>query len=107
MHHSQKKCNTHGAKRITLALLCCICIKKESQPHSIYPYLIQCDMLPLMAEEWRAGIQRNFDAAIRGNQKVFDTMIEQHAAIVDAIRRRDISAAQLMEQHIRTVTIVE
>ena len=64
-------------------------------------------VVTVMAEEWRAGIQRNFDAAIRGNQKVFDTMIEQHAAIVDAIRRRDISAAQLMEQHIRTVTIVE
>ena len=64
-------------------------------------------VVTVMAEEWRAGIQRNFDAAIRGNQKVFDTMIEQHAAIVDAIRRRDVSAAQLMEQHIRTVTITE
>ena len=64
-------------------------------------------VVTVMAEEWRAGIQRNFVAAIRSNQKVFDTMIEQHAAIVDAIRRRDISAAQLMEQHIRTVTIVE
>ena len=64
-------------------------------------------VVTVMAEEWRAGIQRNFDAAIRSNQKVFDTMIEQHAAIVDAIRRRDVSAAQLMEQHIRTVTITE
>ena len=64
-------------------------------------------VVTVMAEEWRAGIQRNFNAAIRGNQKVFDTMIEQHAAIVDAIRRRDVSAAQLMEQHIRAVTIVE
>ena len=64
-------------------------------------------VVTVMVEEWRAGIQRNFDAAIRGNQKVFDTMIEQHAAIVDAIRRRDVSAATLMEQHIRTVTIVE
>ena len=64
-------------------------------------------VVTVMAEEWRAGIQRNFVAAIRSNQKVFDTMIEQHAAIVDAIRRRDVSAAQLMEQHIRTVTITE
>jgi GntR family transcriptional repressor for pyruvate dehydrogenase complex len=64
-------------------------------------------VVTVMAEEWRAGIQRNFDAAIRGNQKVFDTMIEQHTAIVDAIRRRDVSAAQLMEQHIRIVTIAE
>ena len=42
MHHSPKKCNTRDAKCntplrkcITLALYCCICIKKESQPQNI------------------------------------------------------------------------
>ena len=34
MHHSPKKCNTRDAKCITIALQCCICIKKESQPHT-------------------------------------------------------------------------
>lgn len=62
-------------------------------------------IVTVMAEEWRAGIQRIFDAALRGDHKVFDTMLEQHAAIVDAIRARDVAAADLMEQHIRSVTI--
>ena len=34
MHHFPKKCNTRDAKCITIALQCCICIKKESQPHT-------------------------------------------------------------------------
>ena len=62
-------------------------------------------IITVMAAEWKAGIRRNFEAAIQNSPQLFDTMILQHRAIADAIRSRDTSAGKLMEEHIRTVTL--
>lgn len=62
-------------------------------------------IITVMAAEWRAGIRRNFEAAISSRPDLFETMIIQHRGIADAIRRRDTSAGKLMEEHIRSVTL--
>lgn len=65
-------------------------------------------VITVMAEEWKAGIQRNFSAAIKKNLEIFDKMIEQHIAIVDAIRnQKSESAGALMRGHIEAMTIRE
>ncbi len=62
-------------------------------------------IVTVMATEWRTGIKRNFEEAIRSQPDLFKTMILQHRAIADAIRNRDVAAGKLMEEHIRTVTL--
>ena len=62
-------------------------------------------IIAVMAAEWRTGIRRNFEAAISTRPELFATMILQHRAIADAILSRDLSAGNLMEEHIRTVTL--
>lgn len=64
-------------------------------------------IVTVMAEEWSEGIRRNFEAAVEKNPDIFRIMISQHETITDAIRRRDPAAEQLMEEHIRTVTITD
>ena len=60
----------------------------------------------VMAEEWKAGIARNFSAAIQMDPSTFDRMVEQHQEVVSSIRRRDSeSAGRLMRTHIESVTL--
>jgi GntR family transcriptional repressor for pyruvate dehydrogenase complex len=58
----------------------------------------------VMAEEWREGIRRNFEAVFRGDREKIDRMIEHHSSIAGAIRARDAKAGSLMAEHIREMT---
>ncbi len=63
-------------------------------------------VISVMAEEWKAGIARNFSAAIQMDPGTFDGMIEQHKNIVAYIRSRDSEAAgRMMREHIESVTL--
>lgn len=59
----------------------------------------------VMAAAWENNIRQNFAAAMQDDQRIFDTMIAQHEAILNAIRSRDCAGAEkAMETHIQTVS---
>lgn len=67
------------------------------------PLLINA--MTAVAEIWNTETKRNFFKAATTNPEIFDKMITQHQAILDAIKSHDqSSAAERMREHITSVS---